>query len=216
MIDTICVVCGLKSPEAKFIKGRKKCNKCRAAENKKKLSEYGKKKRMLRTEEEKDKDSIRTRVYREKNPHAAFASTSRYHAKKHGCHSDITMGNAQDIHNTANVCNYCGKALDGDKKRSFFIDHIIPLIQGGHNSRWNLTKTCPSCNSSKGSGSLIDFFNSNESFTQERFDRVIEVMSELSGLSHKQVYALLEQSNRFEVVHAKEKEAMERMLSLLV
>ena len=47
-------------------------------------------------------------------------------------------------------CSYCG-ALAQE------IDHVIPRVQGGSNSIYNLTPTCKSCNKKKSNLSLKDF-----------------------------------------------------------
>lgn len=46
-------------------------------------------------------------------------------------------------------CSYCGEP-------SGTIDHIVPLIKGGENDWLNLTAACLSCNSSKGTKSLLE------------------------------------------------------------
>jgi 5-methylcytosine-specific restriction endonuclease McrA len=38
------------------------------------------------------------------------------------------------------------------------IDHIVPLADGGTNDWWNMTSACKSCNSSKGTNHLVQFF----------------------------------------------------------
>ena len=47
-------------------------------------------------------------------------------------------------------CAYCGNS-GGE------VDHIIPLARGGTHSIGNLTSSCRSCNSSKGSKLLIEW-----------------------------------------------------------
>lgn len=42
------------------------------------------------------------------------------------------------------TCQYCGT-----KKPPLFIDHIIPVIRGGHGEEYNLVACCPSCNTRK-------------------------------------------------------------------
>jgi len=49
------------------------------------------------------------------------------------------------------LCAYCGLILDGN----YHVDHVVPLSQGGSNDAVNLAITCPPCNLSKGSKSLL-------------------------------------------------------------
>jgi 5-methylcytosine-specific restriction endonuclease McrA len=46
-------------------------------------------------------------------------------------------------------CYYCKKKL-GVNRRSYHIDHIVPLSRGGSNDISNLVVACPSCNLKKG------------------------------------------------------------------
>ena len=144
----------------------------------------------------------------------AFYTTSRYQSKKDGAYSDLTPEDALDIYNTPNVCAYCGKDHgDNPAKRAIHIDHIIPMKQGGPNSRWNLTKVCIACNSSKETESLISFRKRTPAFTQERFDAVVEEMAQRSGKSTAEVTQLLEQSHAFEIAFKAERERMVGLLA---
>ncbi|MCU6709339.1 HNH endonuclease [Paenibacillus sp. J5C_2022] len=140
--------------------------------------------------------------------------TSRYLAGKAGVYSDLTLEDAYDIHHTPDTCGYCGKERGpNDGKRAFHIDHIIPMVQGGPNSRWNLVKVCASCNSSKGSASLADFHSRTASLTDDRYDAIIANMAAMSGKSTEQVNGLLTQSHEFEQAHQRERA---RLMALLV
>lgn len=142
-----------------------------------------------------------------------FLMTSQYQAKKAGVRSDLTPEDALDIYVSPNVCAYCGVDHGEEPpKRAIHVDHIIPMIQGGPNSRWNLTKVCNSCNASKGSASLVDFFERTPAFTQERFDAVVAEMAQRSGKSAADITQLLEQSHAFEIAFQAERD---RLLALL-
>jgi 5-methylcytosine-specific restriction endonuclease McrA len=165
------------------------------------------------TDGKRAEHSARTRQYRVDNQHITFYTTSRYLAGKAGVTSDLTVGDALDIYNTPNVCAYCGKDCgEVPEKRAIHIDHIIPMIQGGHNTRWNITKACHSCNTSKGSASLIDFRGRTSEFTQERYNAVLAGMVARSGHSAEHITFILGQSHAFEIAYQAERE---RMLSLL-
>jgi len=147
----------------------------------------------------------RSRKYREEQPHIAFYTTSRYLARKAGTHSDLTKEDAFDIYSAAEVCAYCGKErAESDGPRSFHIDHVIPMSRGGHNSRWNLVKACISCNTSKGSDSLLTFRARTPTFTESRYNDVVEGMALHSGKSSDDIVTYLERTFEAETRYAEE------------
>ena len=67
-------------------------------------------------------------------------------------------------------CAYCEKDLDTD---SATIDHIVPKFKGGHNVKSNMLCSCSSCNRSKGSVLLEEWYNSsNFHYTEERLGKI--------------------------------------------
>ena len=53
------------------------------------------------------------------------------------------------------------------------IDHIIPKSKGGHNVKSNMLCSCSSCNRSKGSVLLEEWYNpSNFHYTEERLGKI--------------------------------------------
>jgi 5-methylcytosine-specific restriction endonuclease McrA len=48
-------------------------------------------------------------------------------------------------------CLYCGK-------KGGTVDHVVPLALGGAHAPWNLVPACLSCNSSKGTKPMPEFF----------------------------------------------------------
>ena len=200
-----CSTCNKTQEVVNIREGRKNCETC-----------LEKGRAIQKRYRDKDPESWleRTQRHRKKNPHLTFYTTSRYQAKLEGAYSDLTQEDARDIYETANVCAYCGTDHGLiPRKRAVHIDHIIPMVQGGHNTRWNLTKVCNGCNTSKGSASLIDFRERTEAFTQERYDAVIEQMARLSGKSTDEITHLLEQSHEFEIAYQRERERMVTLLS---
>jgi len=127
------------------------------------------------------------------------------------------MEDAYDIYFTEDICSYCGKERGPeDGLRSFHIDHIIPMVQGGPNSRWNLVKVCASCNTSKGSASLYEFRSRTADFTEDKLSAVIDSMVERSGYSIEYIYELLTQSHEFEAAYQRERAKMITMLDRAV
>lgn len=177
------------------------------------MAEYGRKRRAAQTDEDREFHRLRTRRYREENPHLTFHTTSRYLARKADVFSDLTKEDAYDIYHSVDECAYCGKVISRDNSREIHIDHVIPMRQGGPNSRWNLVKTCNSCNSSKNYDSLITFRSRTPEFSEERFAAVVFGMVAQSGLAETDVHALLTQSYEFEIAFERERAKLTALLS---
>lgn len=208
----VCASCGPSAPEARFTGNLRKCNRCRnAAMNLEAKREASRRYRAKNPEAHNE----RARQYRRENPHMSFYTTSRYLAGLAGVPTDLTVEDALDIYLTPNTCAYCG-ADHGPTpaKRAIHVDHIIPMVQGGHNSRWNLTKVCNGCNTSKGSASLLDFRSRTPEFTQERFDAVVAGMVERSGMTQETILRLLDQSNEFERAMQRERDHLSALLDV--
>lgn len=54
-------------------------------------------------------------------------------------------------------CAYCGAPADTNRFGQSDIDHIYPRCLGGVDRGMNMTATCASCNSSKGTATLLGF-----------------------------------------------------------
>ena len=67
-------------------------------------------------------------------------------------------------------CAYCDKELD---TKSATIDHILPKFKGGHNVKSNMLCSCSSCNRSKGSTLLENWYDpSNSYYSEERLGKI--------------------------------------------
>jgi 5-methylcytosine-specific restriction endonuclease McrA len=202
--ERTCGNCLRSESETAIGAGRKNCEECLA------------KMRKWRTDwiaRNEDYGTKRTRKYREEYPHMTFYTTSRYQANKAGVFSDLTPEDAFDIYKMLNICAYCGKDYgENPPKRSVHIDHIIPMVQGGPNSRWNLTKVCSGCNSSKGSASLLDFYGRSGEFTEDRYGRVVAKMVELSGKSAELIAEFLTQSHVFELAYQEQRSKLSALV----
>ena len=73
-------------------------------------------------------------------------------------------------------CAYCDKQLD---ENTATIDHILPKHKGGHNVKSNLLCSCSSCNRSKASSLLSDFYSpANPHYCEERLDKIRQWMEQ--------------------------------------
>jgi 5-methylcytosine-specific restriction endonuclease McrA len=72
-----------------------------------------------------------------------------------------------------NCCAYCGNS-----PVFLTIDHVIPRSQGGTNAPSNLLPACKSCNESKGSRSLTNWYTPrNRRYTSERWEKILVVIN---------------------------------------
>lgn len=89
-------------------------------------------------------------------------------------------------------CAYCDKKLD---RFSATIDHIVPKFRGGHSVKSNMCCSCSSCNCSKGSLPLEEWYTQEKSFfSEERFVKLKEWMK------HKSFYRKLSSSHPFKSI----------------
>jgi 5-methylcytosine-specific restriction endonuclease McrA len=75
-------------------------------------------------------------------------------------------------------CAYCDKQLS---ENTATIDHIVPKHKGGQNVRNNMACCCNSCNRSKASTLLADFYNAeNPNYSEERLVKLKAWMEQKS------------------------------------
>lgn len=78
----------------------------------------------------------------------------------------------EDIYKAWNhKCAYC-------EDQATSLDHITPRFRSGSSNRNNLVPCCRSCNASKASYSVKEWFSKQEFFTQARMDRIDSWMSQ--------------------------------------
>ena len=68
-------------------------------------------------------------------------------------------------------CAYSGVSLN---KNNRSIDHIIPLDKGGENEIWNCVPMLNSYNSSKHDKDIIEWYENQEYFSEERLNKIYE------------------------------------------
>jgi len=75
-------------------------------------------------------------------------------------------------------CAYCGS------EKNLTLDHIIPQCRGGKDIKTNVVCACKSCNLLKGYKDLKDWFSSQNFFTDEKMNAIIEWMKEDDSSSY--------------------------------
>jgi 5-methylcytosine-specific restriction endonuclease McrA len=172
VIEKICLFCGEPFETTKL--AAKYCINCREAANKQKDSENSKRYRELHPEKVKDnrkryysanRESLldKAKVYYELNKSKVYEYKKKWNqtnrekrrAAEHNRDSRKAHNGgsftADDIKklftNQSGLCAniFCKNSLD-----IYHIDHMVPLILGGHNYPTNLQLLCPLCNLHKG------------------------------------------------------------------
>ena len=67
-------------------------------------------------------------------------------------------------------CAYCGS------KKELTIDHIVPRCKGGIDFTKNVVCCCHSCNQSKAQTPWEDWYSSQEFFSFDRYNNIVEWM----------------------------------------
>lgn len=70
-------------------------------------------------------------------------------------------------------CAYCGKS------ENLHQEHVVPLQDGGPYSVDNIVPACGSCNSSKATRALVDWFPRQPFYTEERMTMIVTYLSAL-------------------------------------
>lgn len=116
--------------------------------------------------------------YREDNKY----QTAKRRSMRNNLESNLSI---QDWKETLeffdNSCSYCGIGENDcwDKYHKHLAqEHIIPLINGGHFNKNNIIPSCPSCNCSKNTKSLDEFYINRNLFTYERYQKILQFIKD--------------------------------------
>ncbi len=103
----------------------------------------------------KNRDKMRAKmaVYAAEHPEIFAAAQVRYRANKQNAPvNDFTAAQWRLMQEICDHrCAYCGKRAKGHLHR----EHLTPLSNGGSNTWSNILPACRSCNSRKGTGSVL-------------------------------------------------------------
>jgi 5-methylcytosine-specific restriction endonuclease McrA len=68
-------------------------------------------------------------------------------------------------------CAYCGKK----QSRSIRLtkDHLVPCVEGGRTTKWNVVPACTVCNCSKGGTDLARWYKKQTFYSGARYERII-------------------------------------------
>lgn len=174
-VTKICIGCGDEKSITEFHRNKNckdgyltKCKKCYNSyykankdkiyvyikENKENISAY--KKRYYK--ENKEKLNSDNKVWRLSNPDKCLALSRNRRARKRSSKGTHT---AADIQNLLKLqkskCAVCCESIS----KGYHVDHIVALVNGGGNDKYNLQLLCAHCNCSKHTKDPIYFMNEN-------------------------------------------------------
>jgi 5-methylcytosine-specific restriction endonuclease McrA len=101
-----------------------------------------------------DEERERRKAWRAANPDRAKANKRRHYAFRRGAAvSNLTAAQwARCLTEYNNRCAYCLEPMDMVTQ-----DHMTPLCRGGHHTLSNVVPACRSCNSKKGTLTLLEY-----------------------------------------------------------
>ncbi|MGF6951010.1 5-methylcytosine-specific restriction endonuclease McrA [Neobacillus sp. B4I6] len=122
----------------------------------------------------------------DKGNHAFYKLKQR--AEKAGSKVELTLDEVKALFGAfSGECIYCGAQEEPDGS-AFHLEHVIPRSQGGRDHISNLVISCKSCNSKKGNRPVIDFYLSEESFTEENFHTLVQYIALSSEQPVKELF----------------------------
>jgi 5-methylcytosine-specific restriction endonuclease McrA len=163
-VTKVCTVCSEEKPITEFHKIKNSyraiCKSCRKIttriynySHRKKISDSCK----LWRENNKEKLFNNKREYRKNNKERIAIYNRNRKARKRlavGTHNISDIRNLFKLQNRK--CAVCKKSII----KGYHVDHIVSLVNGGTNDKYNLQLLCASCNLSKNDTDPIDFMQS--------------------------------------------------------
>jgi hypothetical protein len=73
-------------------------------------------------------------------------------------------------------CCYCGMNLDMELRKSWCLDHFIPIASGGSDCLNNLVPSCHYCNSSKQDRDPWDWYQKHPQFKKSRWVKLLKLI----------------------------------------
>ncbi len=127
-------------------------------------------------EENKEKIKEQSKKYREENPHIYFNSGNKRRQLEENQGEGITKDQWLEMMEFFNWrCAYSGIEFSWhNEERDRSVDHIISLNKGGTNEIWNLVPMCMRYNNSKHTKDMLEWYQQQEFFSEERLNKIYE------------------------------------------
>lgn len=159
----ICMDCGILIGK---IRVNSRCSACYKKYNKKLNNSP---RAVVYRKEYYEKESTRKRVRR-------IGQNRR--SMKANAITDLTLEEYEETLNYFNrECSYCGISEEYHLdiySENMHQDHIIPLLHLGGYTKNNIIPACKSCNCSKGSKNLDEYYDYDTQFTEDRYNKIIK------------------------------------------
>lgn len=131
----------------------------------------------LRNNECKLCTNLKRSVQRHKAKHGKFVSKEKHRSMIDEINYTLHDWKAAILH-FRGECPICGKREGRSKKSKFERDHIIPLSKGGKTVRNNIMPCCARDNRARGNDDIFEWFRRQDTWTQEREDKIREWMQQ--------------------------------------
>lgn len=96
------------------------------------------------------------------NPDKAAANNRNRRARKRSANGRHTAEDVNAIFESQRgMCASCPAKLIKSGKNRYHVDHIVPLIRGGSNDKYNIQCLCPSCNMRKNAKDPMEWAKQN-------------------------------------------------------
>lgn len=155
-----CICCGAEKPESEYYRqsytGIRE-NQCKVCVN------------------------VKKSVNRHKAKHGKFISKEKHRNMIDTI--DYTLRDWKDVMlHFGGECAFCGKTEGRSKKDKHDRDHVIAISKGGKTVRENIICACSKCNRGRGNRDWDSWFRRQDTWTQEREDRIKAWVEQGGGL----------------------------------
>lgn len=151
-----CAVCRIEKPLDQYSPRNRYCRECRNTRSRKSnitndqlAKARARYQRCVLKQPAKARTNAnaRSRKWRAKNPDTVLEYGKQRRARKKGAPIVERISRSTIIKRDNSTCYLCSRKLEPPE---ITLDHVIPLVRGGHHTADNLRVACRSCNSRKG------------------------------------------------------------------
>lgn len=161
-----CASCNTTKPLEQFEQRRTKVGStCKACKNAKQNKRY-------KTDESFKQGMLQSARQYSNNRYATdedFRASEQVRKQLRRALGSLTTKEWQNICERYNYsCAYCGE------QTNLTIEHIVPILMGGKTNAANIVPACQSCNSSKQSSDLVEWYTKQSFYSKEKLGRIIK------------------------------------------
>lgn len=146
--------------------------------NKEKIAEYKKQYSQKNKEKIREHNRQYYNTYYQLNKEKYIINDQKRRARKAQLPNTLTT---EEYENTLEYfnhsCAYCGCELNKDNHH---MEHVVPVSKGGGTTQKNIIPSCASCNSSKHTKTLADFYRYSDDFSIERLTQIAKYLAQFT------------------------------------